>query len=119
MADEPERPGRAGTPSPNAQVPMAEGNHASTGANGGGGRDAQNVADETRLIAAFHLDAERDLEILADRTGKVGRLVEAFGHADCEEIRRELERLTDSTVRRLHLQFADLASGEPRKDHDE
>jgi hypothetical protein len=77
------------------------------------GRGASPTADELRgdenaWIARLHRDASDVLLTLADRTGKVGSLVETFGHADCREIRRELRRFTRYSLLLIRPQFADL-----------
>lgn len=64
--------------------------------------------DENAWIARLHRDASDVLLTLADRTGKVGSLVETFGHADCREIRRELRRFTKYSLLLIAPQFADL-----------
>jgi hypothetical protein len=67
-------------------------------------------ADERALVAFFHFDAARCAEALGDRTAKVGRVVESFGHVDprVRALRLELQRFTRLTCRLFDFQFTDL-----------
>jgi len=64
--------------------------------------------DETAWVARLHRDAADIWITLAERSGQVSSLVDAFGPADCREIRLELRRLTRYSIRLVRPQFADL-----------